>query len=217
MNKGFTLIELLIVVLIIAILAAIAVPNFLEFQTRAKVSRVKSDMRVTATMLEAYYVDNNEYPISEGGGSSTIDFYCEYLWWRENVALDRTYGCKVCTTPIAYISSHPIDPFTRTDGGEDFSFFYLNYSGANKDGLGINNPTAVVFNGPDGSVRNVAWSIYSPGPDGEFIYNGVIYNHLLRTSTNYQSLLDGTIMLYDPTNGTISAGSIWRDSGGIPE
>ena len=46
------MIELLIVVAIIAILALIAVPNFLEAQVRAKVSRVKSDMRNVATALE---------------------------------------------------------------------------------------------------------------------------------------------------------------------
>src|SRR5215211_3402823 len=62
LQKAFTLIELLIVVAIIAILAAIAVPNFLEAQTRAKVSRVKNDQRSLATGLEAYYVDNNSYP-----------------------------------------------------------------------------------------------------------------------------------------------------------
>src|SRR5690606_31388316 len=61
-SKGFTLIELLIVVAIIAILAAIAVPNFLEAQTRAKVSRVRNDMRTMATAAEAYRVDNNDYP-----------------------------------------------------------------------------------------------------------------------------------------------------------
>src|SRR5690349_11907880 len=61
-TKAFTLIELLIVVAIIAILAAIAVPNFLEAQTRSKVSRAKADMRTMVTGLESYAVDNNKYP-----------------------------------------------------------------------------------------------------------------------------------------------------------
>ena len=61
-QKGFTLIELLIVVAIIAILAAIAVPNFMEAQTRAKVSRAKNDLRTDAVALESYYVDENAYP-----------------------------------------------------------------------------------------------------------------------------------------------------------
>lgn len=58
-NQGFTLIELLIVVAIIAILAAIAIPNFLAAQTRSKVSRTKADMRTIAVALESYFVDNN--------------------------------------------------------------------------------------------------------------------------------------------------------------
>jgi prepilin-type N-terminal cleavage/methylation domain-containing protein len=64
MKKGFTLIELLIVVAIIAILAAIAVPNFLEAQVRSKVSRVQADQRSMATALASYYVDNNGYPLA---------------------------------------------------------------------------------------------------------------------------------------------------------
>ena len=52
--NGFTLVELLVVVAIIAILSLIAVPNFLEAQVRAKVSRARSDLRTVATGLEAY-------------------------------------------------------------------------------------------------------------------------------------------------------------------
>ncbi|HPB31789.1 MAG TPA: prepilin-type N-terminal cleavage/methylation domain-containing protein, partial [Candidatus Sumerlaeota bacterium] len=64
--KAFTLIELLIVVAIIAILAAIAVPNFLEAQIRAKVSRAKADLRSVGTAVEAYAVDWNRYPPNDG-------------------------------------------------------------------------------------------------------------------------------------------------------
>lgn len=62
LRSGFTLIELLIVVAIIAVLAAIALPNFLEAQTRSKVARTKSDLRTTSVAVESYAVDNNRYP-----------------------------------------------------------------------------------------------------------------------------------------------------------
>ena len=61
-DKGFTLIELLIVVAIIGIIAAIAIPNLLNAVQRGKQKRTMGDMRTVATAVESYAVDNNSYP-----------------------------------------------------------------------------------------------------------------------------------------------------------
>ena len=62
--SGFTLIELLIVVAIIGIIAAIAIPNLLNAIDRGKQKRTMSDMRTVGTAVESYAVDVNFYPIS---------------------------------------------------------------------------------------------------------------------------------------------------------
>ncbi|HUT24312.1 MAG TPA: prepilin-type N-terminal cleavage/methylation domain-containing protein [Sumerlaeia bacterium] len=97
---GFTLIELLIVVAIIAILAAIAVPNFLEAQVRSKVSRVKSDLRTLANGMTAYFTDNGAYPLDWDSGQ--YGPYGRQSEWKTYASL---------TTPISYMSSIPRDPF----------------------------------------------------------------------------------------------------------
>ncbi len=61
-NKGFTLVELMIVVAIIGILAAIAIPQFAKYRARAYNSASLSDMRNLKTDLEGYYAQWQEYP-----------------------------------------------------------------------------------------------------------------------------------------------------------
>ncbi|MFZ2950168.1 MAG: prepilin-type N-terminal cleavage/methylation domain-containing protein [Desulfuromonadaceae bacterium] len=61
-RKGFTLIELLIVVAIIGILAAIAIPQFSAYRAKAYNSAAQSDLKNTKTGLEAFFADNQKYP-----------------------------------------------------------------------------------------------------------------------------------------------------------
>ena len=60
-EKGFTLIELLVVILIIGILAAIALPAFLNQREKAQDSEAKSAVRTAQTAMETYYTDNQTY------------------------------------------------------------------------------------------------------------------------------------------------------------
>jgi len=94
------LIELLIVVAIIGILAAIAIPNFLGARTKAKVSRAFADMRTIGTALETYMLDNGEYPASTDSAIPTSAVQPEYMSTVPTDPFDPNKGqFRYYTTP----------------------------------------------------------------------------------------------------------------------
>ena len=198
--SAFTLIELLIVVAIIAILAAIAVPNFLEAQVRSKVSRAQADMRAMATALEAYRTDNSKYPPCQA-------WYIWHSGWP-------TLALRKITTPIAYMTSVPQDTFrdrhVTTDPaatgvlGDKYYRYHAEWFRDVTMALGI-----APRNGPVYGV----WTLVSAGPDeatsrGEFYLWGL---EVLEAQPNLgDPPFSTTGSIYDPTNGTVSNGDIIR-------
>jgi prepilin-type N-terminal cleavage/methylation domain-containing protein len=114
--RGFTLIELLIVIAIILILIAIALPNFLEAQIRAKVTNAKGELRSLQTALTTYSID---YKIPMADGFERVDFWGLRLdprYGNAAVEGDLTIWAQI-TTPTKYVSTLPTDDFMAADKG----------------------------------------------------------------------------------------------------
>ncbi len=184
LTRAFTLIELLIVVAIIAILAAIAVPNFMEAQVRSKVSRVKADLRAMMTAQEMYRLDNNEYipdnyPNQHTGGINNDVGSFNFL-----------------TTPISYMSSVPRSPF-KEYLNVDKSFYFQYWRG------GYDGTTLRLDEGS--RETGILYRITSTGPDNVPQYGSGYSNNPYEIQRKTPAFING---LYDPTNGTKSAGDM---------
>jgi len=187
-HLGFTLIELLIVVAIIAILAAIAIPNYQQAQVRAKVSRAEGEMQTLATALESYRVDNENYPPENYESpllvlvDGTTDTY----------ALPNAIKLMPLTTPISYITRLPTDIFDPGNDSVNQTQPHTYHYACKNDLL---YPGAQFFEGGNEEKRICEWVMQSYGPD-KGIDRGL--------STYWQ------FPRYDPSNGTISLGNILR-------
>jgi prepilin-type N-terminal cleavage/methylation domain-containing protein len=210
---GFTLIELLIVVAIIGILAAIAVPNFLNAQIRAKISRSYSDMKSTMTAIEQLRLDK---------GVLLVDFWDDNTDWGVermtkqfnnvgNVGEAQRRQAHVLmplTSPISYLSALPKDPFVPKN--------LVDSSGGHSERFGIKGNDVYYYadNDPmtaggdyggtnyDPPLNEGDYVMYAFGPAAEAMYggsNGIRYG-----------------IPYDTSNGTSSIGDIMMKSGGGP-
>jgi len=137
----------------VGLMVLIAVPNFYEAQTRAKVARSKSEIRTLSVGLETYYVDCRSYPPR----------------------------LSLLTTPIAYVTSIPIEPFAAEESEDPFDYRT--------------------------DLANV-WILRSTGPDRDSDVD--LQSLIERTHDSSELRAWYQSFEYDPTNGIISSGDIFR-------
>ena len=241
-RPAFTLIELLIVVAIIAILAAIAVPNFLEAQTRSKVSRAMTDQRSVVTALEAYRIDFNKYPEGTDNPKKYDQRIVDALAVNPEGDLSKGYyGFRsrdtdtrliagihffTLTTPIAFMTTIPTDPFAGV--ASPFLTYCYRPTKATNDGFILTSfgPDTDLFEDRDGQLGvgssslspfgTLADASHNPARLGDINERAVIRYFEGEAATHtevadyggYQASLED--LTYNPTNGTISDGDIWR-------
>lgn len=216
---GFTLIELLIVVAIIGILAAIAVPNFMNAQTRAKVARCYSDMKSLSTAISCFNTDKGMMLVDIRDDDQT--YCCDRIkndfngvgWWggagnRNNLAV-----LSPLTSPVSYMSSIPRTPFVP-------KVFFTLTSGNNEAWGRLGNDAYAYWDNdpqvPDPEPWNTDNGDWNLGMLGKYVPKMKSWDYVLISfgpAANSSTTLN-TGLPFTASNGLYSAGEIFLTNGG---
>lgn len=205
-RRAFTYVELMVVMTTIAILAAIAIPNFLEAKTRSVVSRSRAELALLKMAIETYRQETRAWPLNRKAGVAGPD------------------DLRALTTPIAYLTRMPVDAFTSEEANHNsrppqIPYRYFNAFQVNpKEGLTFPKPAKAGDPVSDslggGMIDAVVWG-YGPAGFYETVASQYIkanpnYNPPPPNPTQISPKGEARLIVYDPSNGTISRGEIYQ-------